>query len=699
MVLSQKIIDQSGRVRKLKKRDISKKGISADRKGLNPIIGFLYLPVSVLFMELMSKLVLFGSIFEGTVYYVLLLSSSLAFLMNFIVMLLPGKPRRICSKILLGVLGFWFSFHVTYYSIFHTFFSWQSLGQAKDVTEFWREAINAVIGVWYVILILFVPFILMCVFSRRIIPDSHRRSVPTAAVSLALFAACYLPTLYFIHSTKDSGEYYSPYYYYTYLQNDLDMSYKYYGVLSATRLDVKQLIFGAPDEKLDFSFLDHSKESYSSETVSGSDKEKEYGYNIMDLDFDKASASTDSQTLKTLDEYFKNVPPTRKNEYTGIFKGKNLIFLTLEGFSHKVIDPEFTPLLYKMSTEGFVFKNYYNTVWGGSTASGEYANLTGNIYQNSSCLPTSAETYQPFALGNQFSALGYKTFGYHNNTYTYYDRHLSHPNFGYKWVAIGNGLVLESKNWPNSDREMATATVGDFSNLDVPFHVYYITVSGHCGYSFASNRMAERHRNDLPEKFNSYSSEVRAYLACQYEVELMLQTLVEELDKTGKLQDTVFAMTADHYPYALSDEALAELYGINVTRNRYEFELYRNSFIVWTPSMTKPVTVDAPCSAIDIMPTLSNMFGLTYDSRIILGSDIMSDCEHFALLKVAGWSWISSQGTYKGIYQSFTPSESCTLSEDERKSYVDKMNSIVKLKVSFSKRMLTNDYYRHIFNQ
>lgn len=676
--------------------NIKKTGILSHKPGWKDSIGFLYLPVSVLFMELLAKYVNFGSVFEGTVIYMILLSSSIGFLLNFLVMFFSGKLRRICMKIMLAVLAVWFSFHVTYYSIFHTFFSWQTLGQAKDVTQFWREALNAVISVWYVILLFFVPLIVLFVFAKRIVSDERRGSIPSAAVSLALFAVCYLPTLLYIQSTKSSANYYSPYYYYTYLQNDLDMSYKYYGILSATRLDVKQLIFGAPDENM-LSLLGKSNGDYSSERVSDSDEKKEYGYNVMDIDFDKASASTNSQTLKTLDGYFKTVPPTRKNEYTGIFKGKNLIFITLEGFSHKVIDPEFTPLLYQMSTEGFVFENYYNTIWGGSTASGEYANLTGNLYQNSSCLPASAKTYQPFALGNQLSALGYKTLGYHNNTYKYYSRHLSHPNFGYKWIGIGNGLVLESKNWPNSDREMAAATVGDYSQLDVPFHVYYITVSGHCGYSFTSNMMSERHRGDLPKKMKSYSTEVQAYLACQYEVELMLQTLVQELEKTGKLENTVFAMTPDHYPYALSDKALSELYGMKVTRNRYDLELYRNSFILWTPSMTEPVTVDAPCSAIDILPTLSNMFGLEYDSRVILGSDIMSDCEHFALLKVGGWSWVSSQGSFKAINQTFVPSKNCTLTKEEQKKYVENMNTIVKLKVSFSKQMLTSDYYRHLF--
>ena len=73
-----------------------------------------------------------------------------------------------------------------------------------------------------------------------------------------------------------------------------------------------------------------------------------------------------------------------------------------------------------MMNEGFVFENYYDSLWGGSTATGEYANMTGNFYNSASCLKMSGSTYQPFAFGNQFKKIGYNTYAYHNNTYTYY---------------------------------------------------------------------------------------------------------------------------------------------------------------------------------------------------------------------------------------------------------------------------------------
>ena len=158
-----------------------------------------------------------------------------------------------------------------------------------------------------------------------------------------------------INQSKSNTGDYTPYYYYTYLQSDLDTSFQYYGIFNTTRLDIKQLLFGAPVEELN---IDQPVED--DPTVPEKEQKVEYGWNVMNIDFDKAAKSTSNSQLKSMDKYFKSVQPTRQNEYTGMFKGKNLIFITLEGFSDKVIDPEFTPTLYQMSTEGFVFRNFYN---------------------------------------------------------------------------------------------------------------------------------------------------------------------------------------------------------------------------------------------------------------------------------------------------------------------------------------------------
>ncbi len=652
----------------------------------------LILPVAVLYMEILAKLKIFGNVFDDKIPYLLLLSPAMGFLLSALSMLLPAKARRVYLRIVLGILGVWFSFHVIYHHNFHTFFSWNNMGQAMDVTQFWREALTAAGGVWYMIAAFFLPLTVLCVAGKRMIPDRIRLNLPCAAVSAALFLGLYLPALTVINSYQGITDQYTPYYYYTYIQSDLDQSFHYYGIVNTTRLDIKQLIFGAPVETI---VLDDYYEE-----VSGSDTDPdgvEYGWNMMDIDFDKAENATGDSQLKSLDAYFKTVQPTRKNRYTGIFKGKNLIFLTLEGFSDKVIDPEFMPVLYRMSTEGFVFRNSYNPMWGGSTATGEYANLTGNFYPNTKCMRISAKTYQPFAMGNQFKKLGYRTLAYHNNSYTFYGRQDSHPNFGYEYKGVRNGLKLAELSWPNSDRDMADATLDEFANLYSPFHVYYMTFSGHANYGFSENAMARKHKNDIPEKYRSYPEDLRGYYASQYEVELMLEALVDRLEREGKLENTVFAMAADHYPYGLSDRSLSILYGLPKDNIRNNAELYRNRFILWSASMTEPVEVDTPCSTIDILPTLSNMFGLEYDSRLMMGTDIMAEGSHMAMLKVNGWSWVSAQGEYSAGDDTFTPAKSCTLTDEEQRDYVARMKKIVRAKTTYSNLIIEKDYYSHIF--
>lgn len=101
-------------------------------------------------------------------------------------------------------------------------------------------------------------------------------------------------------------------------------------------------------------------------------------------------------------EYFAKVDPSKKNEYTGKYKGKNLIFITAEGFSPYAVNRDLTPTLYKMQEEGFKFKNFYTPLWGVSTTDGEYVACTGLLPKEGIwSFYKSSDNYLPFAMGNQ----------------------------------------------------------------------------------------------------------------------------------------------------------------------------------------------------------------------------------------------------------------------------------------------------------
>lgn len=407
--------------------------------------------------------------------------------------------------------------------------------------------------------------------------------------------------------------------------------------------------------------------------------------NVLDIDFTALAENESKKEIKSLHEYFANSEPTSKNQYTGMFKGYNFIYLTCEGYSPWAVDENVTPTLYKLTHSGFVFTNFYNPIWYTSTSDGEYVECIGLLPYNSNSFKRSKNNALPFCFGWQFLKLGYTSRAYHAHTVTYYGRNETHPNMGYIFKAKRGGLPITDV-WPESDLEMMQLSLPEYIN-DEHFHAYYMTVSGHLEYSFNDNTQARKNKelvDDLP-----YSSEVKAYIACNAELDKALAYLIEELDKAGKLENTVIAFGADHYPYGLSDEAIDEIAGEHVDR---DFELYRNNFVIWNSQMEEPVIVDKYGSGLDMMPTLSNLFGLEYDSRLFMGNDLLSDAP--GLVIFGNQSFITDICKYNSKTHKVEMLVDVELPED----YIQTVSRIVQNKFTVSKNILLNDYYRYILD-
>ena len=408
--------------------------------------------------------------------------------------------------------------------------------------------------------------------------------------------------------------------------------------------------------------------------------------NIMDIDFLTLAESENDDVIRTMHEYFAQAVPTNKNEYTGMFQGYNLIMITAEGYSPYAVHKELTPTLYKLTNEGFVFNNFYTALWQTSTSDGEYVAMTGLVPVGTRSMYRARNNYMPFSLGQQFNRLGIDSKAYHNHTYTYYQRDETHSNLGYDFIAKGNGLKLKSDVWPGSDIEMMEDTVHRFIE-DEQFHVYYLTVSGHMNYTFVGNSMSFKNR-DLVKDL-AYSSEGRAYIACQIELDRALEYLIKELEEAGVLENTVIALSADHYPYGWEKSQLDELAGHEIEA---DFETYKNNFILWNSGMKEDIIIDKPCSSLDILPTLSNLFGLEYDSRLLMGKDVLSDGP--ALVILSDRSFI----TDKVMYNSGTGEIIKLTNEELPKGYIKGINSIIKNKFTISDNILRKDYYSYVFN-
>ena len=438
-----------------------------------------------------------------------------------------------------------------------------------------------------------------------------------------------------------------------------------------------------------------------------------YDYNAY-IDFASLIENENNQTTKKMHEYFGSLEPTMQNEYTGYFEGKNLIFMSVEAFCPYAIDKDFTPTLYKLANEGFVFNNFYQPYWSLSTTGGEFANMTGVIPEwinDGNSFTVSEDKYMPYSLGNLLGNMGYSCKAYHNSTYDFYERDKTHPNLGYDYKGVGNGLNVNLNYWPASDLEMMEVTLPDIiaesRETGIPFHTYYMTVSGHCNYNWGGNYMSKKNKDAAVAAYPDASTEVQAYMACNLEFEYACKYILEELEKEGILEDTVICFTADHYPYAMSEgnvDYYKELSGIDDTTR--SISRYKNSLILYCASMDEPVIVDTPCYSVDIVPTLDNLFNVKYDSRLYSGRDIfatnyeadeVSSSMPLVILPIGNkYSFITSAGEYDSVTKEFTANPGINIDEDE---YVKEVQSMIQNKWTYAKLIITNDYYRKVFTE
>ena len=628
------------------------------------------------YLELALHLCIYQQI-NGRILFPILFALSAGVLIFAVCSALPPKAGKITLGVCLGLLIFYFEVQLVYNSIFGEFMSiMQLFTGGAAITNFFNQLLYGIWEALPMVLVLLLPAAVIAVlFIRRMVefpkPDWHRPLAAAAACILIHFSTLAVMaaggdgpyTVFGMYSSSDTGT---------------EVSVHNIGLLSTTRLECKYLLFPHGDDTaLTFTVLPDNVDL---------DPEK---YNILDLDFDALEASATSEDVKELDRYFGSAMPSEKNEYTGFLKDYNLITICAESFSSFLIDPVRTPTLYKLSHGGFLFENYFGS-YGSNTTNGEYTFCMGNYPDMSrskaaASFFASQNNYLPFCLGNAFRAQGVQTWAYHNYIGEYYSRRDTHPNMGYTFQSAGDGLDI-TVNWPSSDLEMMEASVDDYLSSGEPFHAYYMTFSGHYQYDW-ENPMSLKNKaiaEDLP-----YSETVQAYIACNYELEKALTYLMNRLEQAGVADKTVIVLTNDHYPYGLTIEETSELAGHEVDET---FEKFRNSFICYVPGM-EPVTVDTYCSTVDILPTLLNLFGLPYDSRLLAGRDILSP-QAYDMAVLSDQSIVTEHYGFNAATGDITIfTEGYELDEED----LLWRQMVVRNQFRSSLGVLNQDYYAHVF--
>ncbi|MGN0393899.1 MAG: LTA synthase family protein [Coprococcus sp.] len=660
---------------------------------------------SFIYLELLFHLAIYNKIDRNIIHPVLFAICS-GLTISVITSLFKKPINAITGYLLLSIISVYYIAQFVYYKIFRTFLSLVSIAGADDAMNFKSVMFSAIKDNIIWILAFLVPVIILIIINSFFVSfarPSRKQELIALASTVCSFV---LAILILPVSGKDT---YSPYnlFHGRYI---LELSMNRLGVMVTTIRDGITMLSGDSTSK---SFALNDNVPAAGQSVSYDDDETATGQTPASHDNDEAAteeipvyvpqtddridftelySSTDDEELKNLSAYFSSAEPTYTNEYTGMFEGYNVIFVTAESLSRYGINKECTPTLYKIYNEGFVFENFYNPLWYHSTIDGEYTTCLSQYPCSFEwSFEKSGNTYQPYALGNALNKLGYNSYAYHDFDATYYDRTTTHPNMGYTtFKAIDYGLDIPFYNM-YSDLDAMEAVYKDFINDD-KFNMYFMSFSGHLPYDYDSQYMCLKNREEAERLTEGMdlSDEATAYIAAQMELDKALEFLINKLDEAGKLENTVFIVAPDHYPYGLTDGVYNELAGKDIEND--PFELHRNGFGIWSASMEQPVKVNKLCSSVDILPTVLNLMGVDYDSRLLAGHDILSDSEELVIF--ANQSFI----TDKIRYNAATDEVSYMVPQSNiPDGYLESLIEEVENKLYISNLLIDKDYFAYIY--
>ena len=329
------------------------------------------------------------------------------------------------------------------------------------------------------------------------------------------------------------------------------------------------------------------------------------------------------------------------NKYTGIFQDKNLILIQLEGTDSWLINENDTPTMFKMMKEGINFKNhfsYYNG--GGSTFNSELAVNTGFITPLS--YTKNAYSFNknafPYSLANMFKEEDYSINAFHMNTGEYYSRRINYKNWGYE----NYYSLQEIDDYKDESYKLDTELILNekFNELmfpeDTKFVDYLIAYSGH--FPFTNKKEVckmlydkDREENNDDSEFVLMSEEECIRRQAR-ETDDMVKLLIDKLQEKELLDNTVIMIFTDHYLYTIEDVTILERY--KTTENNL---INNTPWFIWSSDI-KSKEVKSVTSQLNILPTLLNLFGFSYNPNNYIGKDALSS-NYNGLVFFSDYSW------------------------------------------------------------
>lgn len=664
--------------------------IEINKKLLNFIINF----ITIFGIELIFKLVRNSYLLNYAMLRIILSSLILSFVISQIVSLFKNKVEMIINLCICLILSVYAWLQLGFYRYVGTYMSLNGSSQASKVTEFIWDFLISISGEFYLLyiplgLLLIYYFLIPLILKKKNLiivlkndKTPRREWLKKVIKVFATLFACYLYFLTLVSPFMQSKYQFEKNLDLFIVPNNQSVAINQFGVNVFLLLDINNYIF-------DF--------EYSQEEVPNIKPNKpiitDNSRKIDDTNWKIVMENETKNVYKNINNYLMNQRITPKNEYTGMFKDKNVIFIMMESIGMLGINEEYFPTLYKLWNEGISFTNFYSPRNSCPTGNNEMTAMTGLFSIADSCTANAyRKTNYPQAVFYKFREQGYYASSYHNYIDYFYYRKDIHKQCGseayYNATALGI-KGAKDREWP-SDLELFQNGLPHFINEE-KFVTYFTTVTTHAPYDYSSE-FGDKHL-DLFSDLDQPMS-IKRYYSKLYEFDLALKYLLDELTAQNKLDDTVIVLFGDHQPYALGQKKQVDILGEEFGINK---NLEKTPLIIYNPNIEAKQIVKY-ASIVDILPTILNLFDIDHDPRLYFGTDVFDKgVAHRAIF--ADGSWQDEVGFYNSSNDTFIPNDP----EDIENHYTDEevleINTSVNLKLKISTAVIRNNYFDYLFKK
>lgn len=651
----------------------------------------LILPLTIL--EIIFRIIENLPIFSYSGLRIFLGLNIISLLSSFILDYLPKIVAKIWNLVLVFILTIYGIAELGFNHFLGVYASLQINSQASAVTTYIKDFIFSF--KWYFYLLV-IPFILLLIYyifiDKKIDLDIPKKKVTMTIVTTNIFKfllIIFICLLYFC--TLKLG----------FMQNKFQTTTSYslfnkpsnpslvvndFGFIVFGLLDIKEYFFPGKEQIIN---IEYNPNNVELNPNPNENEEDEY-HSQISIDneiFKDIIEKEKNNTLNNLNKYFISSDTTSTNEYTNMFEGKNLIVIMVESGSNIMLNEKYYPNIAKIYNEGWSFKNYYSPRNSCSTINNELSGMTSlySIYNTCTGSIYKDNTYFE-SIFNLYKNAGYQTDSYHDHDEFYYDRKTIHKNMGSETFYNVKDMKLKytGSEWA-SDAEMMEYYLKNIDKMDddKPFMSWITTVTSHQYYR-TSSKYYKEYKDLFPEDL---PDDLRVYMTRIKVVDEAIGILLEGLEERGLLEDTVIALFCDHYPYAINTDKLSDILGTNQDEDN---NMDQVPFVIYNKGMEKK-TFDMYTSYINLTPTLANLFGVEYDSRIYMGKDILSK-EYQSMVVFADSSWKNEVGYYSASTNTMKYYGEKTYSEEE----ILAINEQIALKLKMSSAAIKNNYFNYL---